>query len=128
MNYLLDTHTFLWFLEGSPNLSISAKSAIEDSQSFNFKSIASIWEIAIKIKLGKLKLGVNLEELKSEILKNGFEILPLDFEHLLELSRLQEIHKDLFDRILISQAISEKFTLISKDTNFRLYANLKLVW
>ncbi|OYX15732.1 MAG: twitching motility protein PilT, partial [Algoriphagus sp. 32-45-6] len=56
------------------------------------------------------------------------EILPLDFEHLLELFRLQEIHKDPFDRILISQAISEKFTLISKDTNFRLYANLKLVW
>lgn len=83
MNYLLDTHTFLWFLEGSPNLSISAKTAIEHPQSSNFISIVSIWEITIKISLGKLKLDIPLEDLKSEILKNGFEILALDFEHLL---------------------------------------------
>lgn len=128
MNYLLDTHTFLWFLEGSPTLSTSAKSAIEDPKSSNFIRIASIWEIAIKIKLGKLKLGIPLEELKSEILRNSFEILPLDFEHLLELANLKEFHKDPFDKILISQAIFEKLNLISKDANFRQYTNLQLIW
>lgn len=128
MKYLLDTHTFLWFLEGNPNLSISAKSAIEHPKSSNFISIASIWEIVIKINLGKLTIDAPLEELKSEIIRNGFEILPLDFEHLLKLASLEEIHKDPFDRILISQAIFEKLTLISRDTNFRDYSKLKLLW
>ncbi|MDO8968309.1 type II toxin-antitoxin system VapC family toxin [Algoriphagus sp.] len=82
MNLLLDTHTFLWFLEGSQNLSSSAKTAIQNQNNTSFISIASIWEIAIKLGLGKLKLDTGLDELKSEILKNGFEILPLDFEHI----------------------------------------------
>lgn len=82
MNLLLDTHTFLWFLEGSQNLSSSAKTAIQNQNNTSFISIASIWEIAIKLGLGKLKLDTGLDELKSEILTNGFEILPLDFEHI----------------------------------------------
>ena len=80
------------------------------------------------MSLGKLKLDIKLEELKSEILKNNFEILPLDFEHIIELSSLEYIHKDPFDRIIISQAISEKYTLISKDLNFGLYTKVKLLW
>lgn len=128
MNFLLDTHTFLWFLEGSQNLSSSAKTAIQNQNNTSFISIASIWEMAIKLGLGKLKLDTGLDELKSEILKNGFEILPLDFEHILELSRLEEFHKDPFDRIIISQAIFEELTLITKDANFNLYNKVKLFW
>ena len=128
MNYLLDTHTFLWFLDGNTNLSKKARSAIENSDNTNFISIASIWEIAIKMSLGKLKLDVKVEDLKTEIVKSNFEILPLDFEHIIELSRLEEIHKDPFDRIIISQAISEIHTIISKDSNFGLYKKLKLYW
>ena len=128
MIYLLDTHTFLWFLEGNRNLSKNARTTIENSNNTNFISIASIWEVAIKMSLGKLKLDIKLEELKSEILKNNFEILPLDFEHIIELSNLETIHKDPFDRIIISQAISEKYTIISKDSNFGLYKKVKLVW
>jgi PIN domain nuclease of toxin-antitoxin system len=78
MSYLLDTHTFLWFLEGHENLSLSAKSIIEDPKNKSYISIASIWEIAIKINLGKLQLTIGLEDLKNEIIKNEFEILPLD--------------------------------------------------
>ncbi len=128
MNLLLDTHTLLWFLEGNQNLSTSAKTAIQNQNNTSFISIASIWEIVIKLGLGKLKLDIGLDELKSEILRNGFEILPLDFEHILELSRLDELHKDPFDRIIISQAIFEELTLLSKDANFNLYNKLKLVW
>jgi PIN domain nuclease of toxin-antitoxin system len=128
MNYLLDTHTFLWFLDGNDNLSKKARSAIVNASNNNFVSIASIWEIAIKMSLGKLKLDVKVEDLKTEILKNNFEILSLDFEHIIELSRLEENHKDPFDRIIISQAISEKITIISKDSNFGLYKSVKLYW
>lgn len=128
MNYLLDTHTFLWFLEGNNNLSEKARISIENTENIKFISIASIWEVAIKLNLGKLKLDIKLEELKEEILKNNFEILPLDFEHIIELSNLEEIHKDPFDRLIISQAISEKLTIISKDSNFSLYSRVKLFW
>lgn len=128
MNYLLDTHTFLWFLEGNVSLSSKARAIIENSKNINFISIASIWEVAIKMSLGKLKLEVSLENLKSEILNNNFEILPLDFEHILELTRLEEIHKDPFDRIIISQAISENCIVISKDSNFELYSKVNVVW
>jgi len=128
MNFLLDTHTFLWFLEGNRNLSKNARITIENSNNTNFISIASLWEVAIKMSLGKLKLDIKLEELKSEILKNNFEILPLDFEHIIELSNLEYMHKDPFDRIIISQAISEKYTIISKDLNFGLYTKVKLLW
>lgn len=127
MNYLLDTHIFLWFLEGSDNLSIKARTTIENTENIKFISIASIWELAIKLSLGKLKLDITLEELKEEIVKNNFEILPLDFEHIIGLSKLEEIHKDPFDRIIISQAIFEDLTIISRDVNFGLYSSIKLL-
>jgi PIN domain nuclease of toxin-antitoxin system len=128
MNYLLDTHTFLWFLEGNNTLSSKARIIIEDANNTIYVSIASIWEIAIKISISKLKLIVNLEEVKTEIVKNNFEILPLDFEHIIELTNLEQIHKDPFDRIIISQAISEKCTIVSKDSNFVFYNNVNVLW
>lgn len=69
MNYLLDTHTFLWFLEGNNTLSSKARIIIENADNTIYVSIASIWEIAIKISISKLKLSVNLEEFKTEIVK-----------------------------------------------------------
>jgi PIN domain nuclease of toxin-antitoxin system len=125
---LLDTHTFLWFLEGNINLSSKARKIIENPNNTNYISIASIWEVAIKMSLEKLKLDIKLEELKAEILKNNFEILPLDFEHIIELNNLEQIHKDPFDRIIISQAISEKFIIISKDSNFGSYKKVQILW
>jgi PIN domain nuclease of toxin-antitoxin system len=128
MNYLLDTHTFLWFLEGNNTLSSKARIIIENADNTIYVSIASIWEIAIKISTSKLKLSVNLEEVKTEIVKNNFEILPLDFEHIIELTNLEQINKDPFDRIIISQAISEKCTIVSKDSNFVFYNNVNVLW
>lgn len=128
MQLLLDTHTFLWFLEGNKDLSEKARTSIENLENVKFVSIASIWEVAIKLNLGKLKLDVGLQGLKNELLKNNFEILPLDFEHISSLTKLEDIHKDRFDRIIISQAITENLTLISADSNFSAYKSLKLLW
>ncbi|MBN8706044.1 MAG: type II toxin-antitoxin system VapC family toxin [Bacteroidetes bacterium] len=128
MQYLLDTHTFLWFLNGDSQLSEQARVNIENPQSFNFISIASIWEISIKLSLGKLSLDLTLEELVKEIIKNNFEILPINIDHILQLSKLENHHKDPFDRILISQALCENFEIISKDINFALYPQLKISW
>ena len=72
MKYLLDTHTLLWFFEGNLNLSLDARSTIENAENICFVSIASKWEIAIKLSLGKLTLDISLNDLRSEILKNDF--------------------------------------------------------
>ena len=127
-NFILDTHTFLWYLSGDELLSKKAKLLIEDTDNLKFISIASIWEISIKLNLKKLKLGVSLENLKNEININGFEILPLDFEHIITLSSLENHHKDPFDRIITPQAIYEGFGIISKDRNFEYYKEIKVIW
>jgi PIN domain nuclease of toxin-antitoxin system len=128
MNFLLDTHTILWFLDGNQSLSPKARAAIETATTTKFISIASIWEIAIKRGLGKIGSEITLKELMQAILENGFEILPLDFIHILSLSELENFHRDPFDRIIIAQALTENLTLISKDQNFNLYPGVKLVW
>lgn len=127
-NYILDTHTFLWFLNADEQLSPQAKKIIQDIEVKKFISIASIWEICIKLNLGKLKIDVNLSQLKNEILVNDFELLPLDFEHIISLSTLENHHKDPFDRIIISQSIVEKLIIISKDSHFKLYQTASVLW
>ena len=126
MDYLLDTHTFLWFLNGSEELSDKAKSAIENIKNTKFISIASFWEIAIKTSLGKLKLDIPFQELKFLAINNGFEILPLTFEHTNQLVNLNFHHKDPFDRMLISQCLSRGYRIMSEDSKF-LYYECKLV-
>ncbi len=130
MAYLLDTHTFtfLWFLEGSKRLSKKTKDIIVNPKNKTFISIASIWEMGIKLSLDKLELDLSLEELKQELIRNEIEILPLDFDHIITLSKLEYHHRDPFDRILISQAKSEKLTILSKDSHFKLYKQVKVVW
>jgi PIN domain nuclease of toxin-antitoxin system len=127
MNNLLDTHTFIWFTEGDNQLSSHARKAIEISDVINFISIASLWEIAIKISLGKLELKTPFSNISHQILKNGFQILPITFEDTLTLTKLPFHHRDPFDRIIISQGISNKLSIISKDKNFNDYG-VDLVW
>jgi len=84
--------------------------------------------MAIKVNIGKLDLDMPFDELKKHILINNFELLPILFEHTLLLSSLDLHHGDPFDRIIIAQSLVEKFTIISKDKNFKEYKNLKIVW
>jgi PIN domain nuclease of toxin-antitoxin system len=127
MNLLWDTHTLIWFIEGDNNLGITARSYIENPQNTNFVSIATFWEIAIKVSINKLTLQIPLKNLKNLLWENGIEILPVTFEHTLLVSQLPFYHRDPFDRLLIAQAIHEKIVLLTKDEKFALY-NIQTVW
>ena len=128
MEYLLDTHSFLWFINGDEQLSGKAKNAIADPDAIKYISIASFWEIAIKVNLGKLSLDMAYQDLRQQVVANGFEILPITFEHTIELLSLDLHHRDPFDRIIIAQALSENPVVISKDGNFSRYNKLQLLW
>lgn len=121
MNFLLDTHAFLWFINGDAKLSEKAKQEIENPGNTNYISIASFWEVAIKLGLKKIELGFPYQEHKEQAVINNFVILPLSFDHTHQLTKLPVHHRDPFDRIIISQAIHEQLTVISKDPNFSLY-------
>lgn len=129
MRYLLDTHTIIWFSNADKELSKRAKSTIENYQeNICYVSIASLWEIAIKVNIGKLKLKHPLDDYKLKLIENNIDILPLTFEHILLVSALPIIHRDPFDRIIITQAQEESLTIITHDKNFQLYKNIHLLW
>lgn len=120
MKYLLDTHIFLWWLQGHPSLTSEARAIIADPKVVIGVSAASFWEIAIKKKMGKLKYPGNLLK---ELEKNSFQSLSITPQHALETEKLPDRHKDPFDRMLIAQARVEKITLITSDKEM---ANYKL--
>ena len=126
--YLLDTHALLWFLSGDDRISSKSQKIISDPKNRCFISIASLWEMAIKIKIGKLDLSFELKELATYLSENNIETLPLAFEHILETLDLEDHHRDPFDRIILAQAKFERLTIISKDENFHKYAQVKLIW
>ena len=127
MKYLLDTHVLIWFLNGDKSLSSKARKAIESDNAINFISVASLWEIAIKLSLDRLSIKVPFEKLSNKLDKNNFQVLPITFNDTVELSTLAFHHRDPFDRLIISQSIVNDFTLISKDKEFSAY-NIKLLW
>lgn len=127
MKYLLDTHTFVWFLNGDKNLSGKAKKEILKASNEKFISIAGIWEMAIKVSLGKLKINCPFKDVLSQIEENGFLILPISFEHTLFVSQLEFHHRDPFDRLILAQAMVEDMVLISKDRSFKNY-DVKVLW
>ncbi|HJY21566.1 MAG TPA: type II toxin-antitoxin system VapC family toxin [Hanamia sp.] len=127
MNNLLDTHAFIWFIEGDNQLSDQARKSIERNDVISFISIASLWEISIKISLKKLELKTPFTDISKQILKNGFQILPITFEDTLTLTGLPFYHRDPFDRIIISQSVTNKLSIISKDKNFIEYG-VTLIW
>ncbi|GAB3512981.1 type II toxin-antitoxin system VapC family toxin [Spirosoma knui] len=124
---LLDTHALIWFINGDAELSQVARAAIEADGALTFVSIASLWEIAIKISLGKLELKTSFHQISKQIEENGFEILPITFGDTLTLSTMHFHHRDPFDRIIIAQSFNNGLTIISKDTYFGSY-NAKVIW
>jgi PIN domain nuclease of toxin-antitoxin system len=127
MNLLLDTHTLIWLLEGDSNLSQTAKAAIENPDNTNFVSIATVWEMAIKVSIGKLEMQAPLNMLKTLMELNGIETLPVSIEHALLVSKLPFYHKDPFDRLLIAQAINENMPLLTRDEKFSHY-DVRILW
>lgn len=127
MAYLLDTHAFLWFISGDSQLPASVRDKIKDINQPCFLSVASLWEITIKKQLGKLTLYITLDELFEYADRNQIEIVQITYDHLLALSNLPNHHGDPFDRLIISQAISEKFVLITRDKGLKKY-KVKQQW
>ena len=128
MKLLLDTHTFIWWDSQPQRLSQQILNMCQDPENELLVSVASLWEMQIKLQLGKLELNKPLAELVSgqqEI--NKIDILDVKLKHILALAKLPPHHKDPFDRLLIAQTDIEEAILVSKDQIFTEY-EVKLVW
>lgn len=132
MNFLLDTHSFLWTLFGPEKLSRSVTQKIKSSDHDVAVSVVTFWEISIKYALGKLELtGVEPDELPDFADQVGLSILPISPSEAASFHKLPRLlHKDPFHRFIIWQAIQRKMTLISKDREFKVYRKfgLKIHW
>jgi PIN domain nuclease of toxin-antitoxin system len=127
MDLILDTHSFLWFINGNAELSSNARALIEKAEHRKLISKASLWEIAIKMSLGKLSLPAPFGDfIPNHIEPNGFEVLDIRLPHFAAVSVLPFHHRDPFDRLLIAQAIIEDSPIVSKDEQFDAYAITRL--
>ena len=123
MKLLLDTHIFIWSDEEPERIPQSQLSALEDEANELVLSVASVWEMQIKMQIGKLKLRMSLQEIIDEYRSvNDLQLIPIEYKHILALNQLPLHHKDPFDRLIIAQAIAEDFTLVSADPKFSAYA------
>jgi PIN domain nuclease of toxin-antitoxin system len=127
VKYLIDTHVFIWFIEGSEQLPPNIRAKVLDINNDCYISIASLWEIAIKSSLGKLKLNIPFTQIADFLLQTEIKVLPVEMTHLLVLTGLELIHRDPFDRIIIAQSISEELPLLSIDKQFSKYP-IHLIW
>ncbi len=122
MNFLLDTHIFLWFVNDDPRLSDRFKDLIENEKNFSYLSVASVWEMSIKYNLGKLKLAPSYEEfIEQEVIESSINLLNIKLEHLKVNASLPFHHRDPFDRIIIAQSMVENIPLITVDSVFNQY-------
>ena len=127
MKLLLDTHTFLWFINDSPQLSTEVKNLLESEVDLAL-SVASLWEIAIKASLGKLTLPDTYDKfIPQQLTLNDIEILPISMADLALVATLPFHHRDPFDRLLIAQAIVEQISIVSVDTMFDSY-RVNRIW
>ena len=128
MKLLVDTHAFLWLVEGSPRLSATARIALSDPNNLLFLSAASIWELAIKIGNAKLSLRDPLDVFVFKWTGTyQLDILPVRGPHATAVLGLPAVHRDPFDRMLVAQAASEGITLLSGDAIFSSYA-VPVLW
>jgi PIN domain nuclease of toxin-antitoxin system len=127
MNLLLDTHSFLWFIDGDPQLSATARALIETKTNKSFLSIASLWEIAIKLSIGKLELTRSFENaLDDELARRNLSPLPIELPHIAKVAVLPLHHRDPFDRLLIAQALVQQLPIVSMDAAFDAYGVTRL--
>jgi PIN domain nuclease of toxin-antitoxin system len=128
MRFLLDTHTLLWAFTASSSLSTRARRLLEDGSNEILVSAVSAWEIATKVRLGKLPTGEELISDFSFYLKQlGVEALPISMEHALRAGRLPGEHRDPFDRMLIAQSQTEDIPILSNDRIFDEY-HIQRIW
>ena len=127
MKYLIDTHILIWHGENNPALKPSLLDLLNDPSHEFLVSHASLWEMAIKTSLGKLKLGFPIAKLEDSLQENGFQLLPFGFAHYEVLSKLPFHHNDPFDRMIIAQAMVGGMEVVTHDDKFGHYP-IKVVW
>jgi len=127
MKYLLDTHAIIWFFESSPNFPIKTKEIIVARENSTHVSTVSLWEIAIKVNLGKLKLRSTFGELLGKVKNSAIEVMQIEDEYLKKLSALPSIHKDPFDRLMIATALVENLTIVTADSDIQKY-DVPWIW
>ena len=128
MKVLLDTHTFLWWIANDSQLSERARTVIEDADHQLFLSAASGWEIAIKTRIGKLKLADDLQGFVSEQLRiNAIQVLPIQMAHALQMATLPDHHRDPFDRMLVAQSQLEQLPILTIDPQIAKYS-VTVIW
>jgi PIN domain nuclease of toxin-antitoxin system len=127
MDLLLDTHVFLWYVDGNMQLPEKIVKIINDRSNRCFVSIASIWEIVIKLSIDKLEIKGGFKTIENFMDNNDFEILPIDLNDTKTLLKLDFFHHDPFDRMIIAQAATSDLKVISKDKHFKSY-NVEIIW
>jgi PIN domain nuclease of toxin-antitoxin system len=128
MRLILDTHAFLWWIVDGPPLAARGRDVVKNPANELFLSVASAWEIAIKVNLGRLRLPDRPDRfIPGQLMKNAIEPLPVEMSHALYVSRLPAIHRDPFDRIIIAQSILEKMPVVTRDTDIAKY-KIKTLW
>ena len=128
MRLLLDTHTFLWFIGGDAALSPYARQLIEDSTNERLQSLASLWEMAIKVSLGRLTVPLPFATLVEEhVYGNAIELFGIAPRHLDVLRTLPFGHRDPFDRLIIAQGQAEDIPIVSRDSAFDDY-DIRRLW
>lgn len=127
MTGLLDTHAYLWMVEGAAKLSPAALAFVRDPNNRLLLSVISVHELVIKIGAGKLRLDRPASALVADLPAAGIDLLPVRVEHVLAVGGLPRVHRDPFDRLLVAQALVEGCALLSADADVRRYP-VPLVW
>ncbi len=127
MRLLMDTHALIWHFEASSSLSRTARNALNNRDNQLYISTASLWEISIKVGLGKLELLYQVEEMVAGYVQTGTILLPVLPEHAMAAGSIPWHHRDPFDRMLIIQARLEKLTIVTRDELFDPY-EVDCIW
>jgi len=128
MDLLLDTHSLLWLAAGDgKRLSVMSRQLIEDNENTKYVSMATFWEIAIKLSIRKLELKKGFISIVEFVKDAGFQIISISIEQIEIVKDLPLLHRDPFDRILIAQAENRNLSIVTVDKNIKLY-NIKTIW
>ena len=127
MKWIVDTHAFLWFVAGQDRLGPDALKIMAANDSELYLSAGSVWEMAIKVSLGRLQLQDPFETFLTERMEEGVRWLPVELKHLFSVASLPFHHRDPFDRLIIAQALCEELPILTRDPIFKAYG-VHTVW
>lgn len=129
ISVLLDTHALLWFIRDADLLSVRAKSVLEDLETKVYLSQASVWELAIKSSLGKLKLDGGFQSfLENQLIQEAYHWIHPRLDHYVRVSELPHVHRDPFDRLLVAQALTHELPIVTNDPHIPNYPGVKTIW